>query len=198
MIWGCENIDVCGTPIGSQVSTPAPHYGAFSEIRRHGYSVYVVGGKNGLRSLRLYQARMVRSQTALGGIYSRKGAKTPSFRNFFGFLLRAFVCSLDDCLSNRWKSGRGNWLCARVVIFDIPKASVGDGATTERSGLAAGVRKTARWDVTQRTFPSIIERICRLQLGDFGYMRYSRSVVLGRDPGLPFACTRDILFVRKS
>ena len=66
MIWGCENIDVCGTRIGFQVLVPAQRFGAFSVIRRLGYSVYVGGEKNGLRRLRLYQARMVRSQTALG------------------------------------------------------------------------------------------------------------------------------------
>ena len=73
MIRGCENIDVCGTPIGSQVLAPAQHYGAFSEIRRLEYLVYVGGGKNGLRSLRLYQARMVRSQTALGAGFGVRG-----------------------------------------------------------------------------------------------------------------------------
>ena len=66
MIWGCENIDVCWTRIGFQVLGPAQQYEAFSVIRRLGYSVYVGGEKNGLRRLRLYQARMVRSQTALG------------------------------------------------------------------------------------------------------------------------------------
>ena len=66
MIRGCENIDVCGTLIGSQVLGPTQQYGAFSVIRRHGYLVWVGGGKNGLRGLWLYQARLVRSQTALG------------------------------------------------------------------------------------------------------------------------------------
>ena len=66
MIWGCENIDDCGTRIGSQVLGPAQHYGAFSVIRRLEYLVYAGGGKNSLRYLRLYQARVVRSQTALG------------------------------------------------------------------------------------------------------------------------------------
>jgi ATP-dependent Lhr-like helicase len=28
-------------------------------------------------------------------------------------------CSLYGCLSYRWKSGLGNWLFARVVIFDV-------------------------------------------------------------------------------
>jgi hypothetical protein len=33
---------------------------------------------------------------------------------------RGFVRSLYGCLSSRCKSGRGNWLFARVVILDIP------------------------------------------------------------------------------
>ena len=66
MIWGCKNIDVCGTRIGSHVLGPAQQYGAFSVIRRLEYLVYGGGGKNSLRYLRLYQARVVRSQTALG------------------------------------------------------------------------------------------------------------------------------------
>src|ERR1700693_1674538 len=66
MIWGCENIDVCGTRIVSQVLGPSQQYGAFSVIRRLAYLVYGGGGKNSLRYLRLYQARVVRSQTALG------------------------------------------------------------------------------------------------------------------------------------
>lgn len=73
MIRGCENIDVCGTPIGSQVLDPTQHYGAFSEIRRLEYLVYGGGGKNGLRCLRLYQARVVRSQTALGAGFGVRG-----------------------------------------------------------------------------------------------------------------------------
>ena len=73
MIWGCENIDVCGTRISSQVLGPALPYGGFSVIRRFEYLVYVGGGKNGLHSLRLYQARMVRSQTALGARFGVRG-----------------------------------------------------------------------------------------------------------------------------
>ena len=73
MIWGCENIDVCGTRIGSQVLAPAQRFGAFSVIRRLEFLVYVGGGKNDLRSLRLYQARMVRSQTALGAGFGVRG-----------------------------------------------------------------------------------------------------------------------------
>ena len=73
MIWGCKNIDVCGRRIGSQVLGPALPYGEFSVIRRFEYLVYVGGEKNGLHSLRLYQARMVRSQTALGARFGVRG-----------------------------------------------------------------------------------------------------------------------------
>jgi hypothetical protein len=73
MVRACENIDVCGTPIGSQVLAPVQCYGAFSVIRRLEYLVYVGGGKNGLRSLRLYQARVVRSQMALGAGFGMRG-----------------------------------------------------------------------------------------------------------------------------
>lgn len=73
MIRGCENIDVCGTPIGSPVLSPTQRCGVFSVIRRLESLVCVVGGKNSLRSLRLYQARMVRSQTALGAGFGVRG-----------------------------------------------------------------------------------------------------------------------------
>src|SRR3970040_1926885 len=73
MIWGCENIDVCGTRIGLQFLGPVQHYEAFSEIGRLEYLVYGGGGKNGLRCLRLYQARVVRSQTALGAGFGVRG-----------------------------------------------------------------------------------------------------------------------------
>jgi len=58
MILGCKNIDDCGRRIGSQVLGPAQQYGAFSVIRRLEYLDYVGGGKNSLRYLRLYQARV--------------------------------------------------------------------------------------------------------------------------------------------
>src|SRR6266545_4158560 len=64
MIWGCENIDVCGTRIASPAFVPAQRYKGSLVIRRPGLFFSIGGGKNGLRSLRLYQAIMVRSQTA--------------------------------------------------------------------------------------------------------------------------------------
>lgn len=73
MIWGCKNIDVCGRRIGSQILGPTRPYGEFSVIRRLEYLVYGGGGKNSLYSLRLYQSRMVRSQTAQGARFGVRG-----------------------------------------------------------------------------------------------------------------------------
>ena len=73
MIRGCENIDVCGTPIGSQDLGRTQRCGAFSVIRRLEFLLCVVGGKNGLRSLRFYRAGMVRSQTAPGTGFGVRG-----------------------------------------------------------------------------------------------------------------------------
>ena len=64
MISGCENIDVCGTRIASRAFARAQRYKASSVIRGPAFSVSIGGGKNRLRSLRLYQASMVRSKTA--------------------------------------------------------------------------------------------------------------------------------------
>ena len=66
MIWGCENTDVCGTRIAFPVFVRDPRYEESLVIRRRVWCTSIGGGKNGLRSLRLYQARLVRSQTALG------------------------------------------------------------------------------------------------------------------------------------
>ena len=66
MILGCENIDVCGTRIASLAFVRDQQCRASSVIRRRVLSGSIGGGKNGLRSLRLRQAIMVRSQTALG------------------------------------------------------------------------------------------------------------------------------------
>src|SRR5258706_5945621 len=88
MIRRWENIDVCGTPIGSQVLAPAQHYGAFSEIRRLEYLVYGGGGKNGLRCLRVYQARVVRSQTALGAGFGVRG----DYRIYLDIEVRRIDC----------------------------------------------------------------------------------------------------------
>ena len=40
---------------------------------------------------------------------------------FFFVIFVSFVRSLYGCLSSRCKSGHGNWLFTRVVIFDIPE-----------------------------------------------------------------------------
>src|SRR3972149_5693961 len=64
MISGWENIDVCGTRIASPAFAPAQQYKASSVIRRPVFSVSIGGGKKCFRGLRLYQASMVRSQTA--------------------------------------------------------------------------------------------------------------------------------------
>src|SRR5205807_10215053 len=66
MISGCEDIDVCGTRIASPAFAPDPGYKGYSVIRRPGLFFSIGGGKNGLRSLRLCQTIMVRSQTAAG------------------------------------------------------------------------------------------------------------------------------------
>ena len=66
MISGCEDIDVCGTRIASPALAPDPGYKGYSVIRRPGLFFSIGGGKNGLRSLRLCQTIMVRSQTAAG------------------------------------------------------------------------------------------------------------------------------------
>src|SRR5262245_65099233 len=65
MISGCEDIDVCETRITSPAFAPDPGYKG-SVIRRPVLFFSIGGGKNGLRSLRLCQAIMVRSQTAAG------------------------------------------------------------------------------------------------------------------------------------
>jgi hypothetical protein len=42
--------------------------------------------------------------------------------DIFGFLnFVLFARSLYGCLSSRYKSGHGNWLFARVAIFDTPQ-----------------------------------------------------------------------------
>src|SRR3990170_359270 len=64
MISGCEDIDVCGTRIASPAFVRDLRYKASSVIRRPVFSVSSGGGKNSLRGLWLYQARMVRPQTA--------------------------------------------------------------------------------------------------------------------------------------
>ena len=66
MISGCEDIDVCGTRIASPAFAPDPGYEGYSVIRRPVLFFSIGGGKNGLRSLRLCQTIMVRSQTAGG------------------------------------------------------------------------------------------------------------------------------------
>src|SRR5205823_14396525 len=66
MISGCKDIDVCGTRIASPAFAPDPGYKGYSVIRRPVLFFSIGGGKNGLRSLRLCQAIMVRSQTAAG------------------------------------------------------------------------------------------------------------------------------------
>src|SRR5207249_12031015 len=66
MISGCKDIDVCGTRIASPAFAPDPGYKGYSVIRRPVLFCSIGGGKNGLRSLRLCQAIMVRSQTAAG------------------------------------------------------------------------------------------------------------------------------------
>ena len=66
MIWECENNDDCGTPIASPVFVQAPRYEVFSVIRSLAWCTCIGGGKNGLWHLRLYQARAIRSQAALG------------------------------------------------------------------------------------------------------------------------------------
>ena len=65
MVSGCKDIDVCGTPLASPAFVRDLRYEASSVIRRPVFSVSIGGGKNSLRSLRLCQAIMVRSQTAL-------------------------------------------------------------------------------------------------------------------------------------
>src|SRR5262245_66669097 len=65
MISGCEDIDVCETRITSPAFAPDPGYKG-SVIRRPVLFFSIGGGKNGLRSLRLCQAIMVRSQTTAG------------------------------------------------------------------------------------------------------------------------------------
>ena len=55
-----------GTPIASPAFVQAPRCKGFSVIRRPALCTCIGGGKNGLRSLRHDQARVVRSQAALG------------------------------------------------------------------------------------------------------------------------------------
>jgi hypothetical protein len=66
MIWGCKNIDDCGTRIASRAFVQNPRSKASSVIRRPVLCACTGGGKNGLRCLRLYRARVVRPQTTLG------------------------------------------------------------------------------------------------------------------------------------
>ena len=70
MIWGCKNIDDCGTRIASHTFVQNPLYKASSVIRRPVLCACTGGEKNGLRCLRLYRARVVRPQTTLGSGFS--------------------------------------------------------------------------------------------------------------------------------
>jgi hypothetical protein len=64
----------------------------------------------------------------------------PLRRYLLSFVLFVtFVCSLYGCLSSRYKSGHGNWLFARVAIFDTPRGDPGGESSKVNAQAGEGL-----------------------------------------------------------